>query len=234
MKYLLLLLICCALNAQTLPENDYYNNNFNPFEKNDWFLLVSLGFEDTKSENNDILSVDIISNHKTDFNINLSGGYFLKEFLALGLNLSYQFDKSDLNYQNSNDTISVKRAGSMIIFSPFIRNYIPISKNKRFNLFNSTQLSFGFGDSTQRKTTQPDQIEKYYEKNLIARLGIKPGVNVFIIRNFVFEIGIDLIGFQYEHKNITYNETQKGKIDNYNFDFNIKLLSLDFGLAYYF
>ncbi len=224
-----------SVQAQEKNWNDYYKEDFSPFEKGSWFTAISLGLHNTESENDEFLFQDIIENRNKDYNINISAAYFIQEEFAAGAKFNYSFEERNVHYVNSSgDSIQRNTAGNKFIFTPFIRNYIPISKNKRFNIYNDTELSFGFGNQVNREETDPDNVEKFYEKQFITRLGISPGINVFIVKKFSFEMGLNLIGLEYEKIKKKFGEDKEGSVENFDFDFKISLLSLNFGLAYYF
>ncbi len=224
-----------GISAQNDNWNNYYNQDFNPFQKQDWFLVLSLGFQNSNSENDEFLFQEIINNHTRKNNFNFGGGYFIKPSFAFGGKVNYKFEKSEISFINSNsDTVIRKEASDRVLITPFIRNYIPISQNNRFNIYNDTELSFGFQSKVNREEKSPDEITKYDENTFITRLGISPGIQVFVVREFSFEMGLNLIGFEYEKVEKKYGTGKVGREDNFDFDFKISLLSLNLGLAYYF
>ncbi|MDW7695827.1 hypothetical protein R9C00_25145 [Flammeovirgaceae bacterium SG7u.111] len=238
--FIWLLLICGYAVAQTDVEgdaeswNDFYNESFQPFTKGNWHTNLVLNFSQTEESNQINLLANVIDGNTFSYGVGFSGGYFFKDEMSAGLNIKFNRSNSNLNTLQDADTVNTKRLNHSFAFTPFLRNYIPLSKNNRFSVFNETGLTFGYGQTLRRKTVSEDKIEKYYGESYIARFGIRPGINAFIVENFSFEIAIDLIGFEMDYIKSDYGNGQTGDATNLDFNFKIDLLSLNFGVAYYF
>ena len=80
-----------------------------------------------------------------------------------------------------------------------------------------------------------DEINKVYTEEFTFSAGISPGVTFFAIENFSFEIQLNnLIGYELQISKKTTNDMEESKVTTNNVNFNIDLLSLNLGLAYYF
>ncbi|TAJ12378.1 hypothetical protein DMA11_13035 [Marinilabiliaceae bacterium JC017] len=79
-----------------------------------------------------------------------------------------------------------------------------------------------------------DEINKTYASVVTFDIGVSPGIIFFAMENFAFEMGLNLIGYQLEYKETDKNDSEKSSSLTQNVNFKLNLLSLNFGLAYYF
>ncbi len=204
------------------------------FSKGTWHTGITLSVENYKDENVDDLLYNVANNNRSGFEINVLGGYFVKENMSVGMQYSYLKRERDLIYELDNTQARLQLAKSRHTITAFIRNYYPISANNRFSFFNETDLSMGFGNSNLRHTKSETDITKTFTEDYNLKLGVRPGIAVILVEGFAFEISLDLLGLTYAHEKDIKDGITEGSRSNFNFDFDISLLSLDFGLAYYF
>lgn len=204
------------------------------FEKGAWHVGVTMNIKNENEENVDniILNVDVDDDDRFEFNV--SGGYFVADYMSAGLKYGYLKKERDLQYNSDGEVAHYQSAKSKHVAVAFLRNYFPISANNRFSFFNETDLEFGFGNTLTRHQKSEAEITKTYADEFNVKLGLKPGVAVVLTKGFAFETAIELLGLNYTRNKITKNGVQEGYENNLNFDFDISLLALDFGLAYYF
>ncbi len=204
------------------------------FSKGTWHTAVTLSIENYKDENVDDLLYNVAENNRSGLEINVLGGYFVKENMSVGMRYSYLKRDRDLTYDLDDSEARLQLASSNHTITTFLRNYYPISANNRFSFFNETDLSFGFSNSNLRHTKSETDITKTFTDGYDLKLGVRPGVSVILTEGFAFEISLDLLGLTYANQKVVKDEVSEGSRSNFNFDFDISLLSLDFGLAYYF
>ena len=65
-------------------------------------------------------------------------------------------------------------------------------------------------------------------------MGISPGITFFAMENFAFEVQLDVLGYELQVRNREINGVEQSRDVRNNVDFNINILSLKLGLAYYF
>ncbi|RSK40271.1 hypothetical protein [Mangrovimonas spongiae] len=204
------------------------------FSKGMWHTGITLSIDDSEDENIDNLLYNVIENERNGFEINVLGGYFVKEAMSVGIQYSYLKRERDLIYELDDNEARRQSALSRHTATAFLRNYFPISANNRFNFFNETDLSFGFGNSNFRHTKSDTDITKTFTDEYNLKLGVRPGISVILTKGFAFEVSLDLLGLTYSNEDVTKDGVKEGSRSDFNFDFDISLLSLDFGLAYYF
>lgn len=212
----------------------YYSNNFKPFQKKNIYVGLSLALEDRKSENINVLVGTILDGDRTKFDINLKSGYYIGNYVMVGVNFNYSQDKfSGLTLKDSDSVQSNSLTRSFAV-TPNLRSSVPLTANERLSFFTDIGLTFGGGNTVTKDVKNIDEVDKSYTKNFNFRVGISPGVTFFVMENFAFEIQLDLLGYELNSSKTTVNDIDESSRTNQNIDLNIDILSLQLGLAYYF
>lgn len=214
---------------------EYYNTNFYPFEKKNIYVGFAFSLIDEKAQNEQTLFSKTLDGSDINYSITFKGGYFLNDYFMTGLNLIYEREEFDGSVLIEGDTIARKRVNRIANVVPVIKSYFPLTENHRFSFFNELGIGFGFGKGVSRDTKNTDEITKVNSEEFIFNAGISPGVIFFAIENFSFEIQLNnLIGYTYKQRRSTTNDMEETKVVTNNVNFNVNLLSLRLGLAYYF
>lgn len=244
---LLLIFIGLNLQAQVVEETNpdkkyspyellssYYNTDFKPFKKGTIYFGSSLSLEDRQQENTDNLFQKVIDGNRVNFNLLVRGGYYLNDYTMVGLNANIFENKFEGVVMKDSDTIqsnSIKRGFSI---TPNYRASIPLTKNERLSFFTAAGLTLGKSNTLKRDIKNSDEIEKSFTDNYNLRLGLSPGVTFFAMENFALEVQLDVLGYEMNLEKKTINDDLKSRDIRHNVDFNINILSLKLGLAYYF
>lgn len=109
-----------------------------------------------------------------------------------------------------------------------------MTKNERLSFFTAAGLTLGKSNTLKRDIKNSDEIEKSFTDNYNLRLGLSPGVTFFAMENFALEVQLDVLGYEMNLEKKTINDDIKSRDIRHNVDFNINILSLKLGLAYYF
>lgn len=240
-----LMLILCAIPSFSQKKDkmspaelmfEYYDEEFEPYQKGKWFTALSFSLEDVnlKSDNKYIGFDRIIEGSEFNYEINIKGGYSIGNYSFAGLGITHGRDKSEGRGTILLDTIQSESVTNRNVISPFIRTYYPLSKNKRLSFFNEIKMDFGFENTEIKRFENSEQTEFEKENGFVFGIGISPGVTFFAIQSFAFEIQLDVLGYEYERNRTTDNEGNEFTSDSHNVNFKLDLLSLNFGLAYYF
>jgi len=152
----------------------------------------------------------------------------------IGVNFEYQEEKFDGILLRDSDSIHSKSIIRTYNFTPYIRSAVPLTENERLSFFTEVGLLLGVSNGLTRNTKNVDEIEKIYNDNFNLRLGISPGITFFAMENFAFEVQLDVLGYELQVKNKEINGIEQSQEVRHNVDFNIDILSLKLGLAYYF
>lgn len=215
---------------------EYYDDEFEPFEKGKWFVALTFSLEDVNLQSgNKYIGFDkIIEGSEFNYDIKIKGGYSIGNYSFAGLGITHGRDKSEGQGVILLDTINSESITDRNVISPFIRTYYPLSKNKRLSFFNEIKMDFGFENTDIKKFENSQQTEIEKEDNFLFGIGISPGITFFAIESFAFEIQLDVLGYEYERSKSIDEEGNEFVSDSHNVNFKLDLLSLNFGLAYYF
>ena len=214
----------------------YYNEQFNPFKKGNGYVGLAFSVFDEKTDNSkDILNFDRqISSKRLNYSVNFKGGYFFSKNHMAGLGYSIERNKSSAQATFLTDTIIIESLDRIHSFTPSLRSYFPLTKNKRLSLFNELKMNFG-GGKGETEWYENGEVTRFDNSNtFIFGVGISPGVNFFALQNFCFEIQLDVLGYRYEKVKTTDDTGEDITTVSHNVDLTLNLLTLNFGLAYYF
>ena len=214
----------------------YYNQNFHPFNKGNWYTGLSFSLTNEQFDNSkDILEIDRVINGKTlDYSIKFKGGYFFAKNSMAGLGYSIERNKSTTDAEFLFVSLSIVSIDRIHSFTPFIRSYFPLTRNKRLSLFNEMKMDFGFGKGESERIENGVQTSFDNSNNFIFGIGLSPGVTFFALENFCFEIQLDVLGYRYERETKSDETGEETTTYSHNVDFTLNLLTLNFGIAYYF
>lgn len=227
-----LLIFSKTVCAQSTNPNEI--SSFTKLQKGLAFIGLTGGANKRSSQNENILVTNIIDRQKEGFNIQANGGYFLSKSFAVGAAVKYDWAKLNQILENSEGTKTfVKEAKSSLGGGFFIKNYIPITPNGRFNLFNVVSLGMNVENKVSEQTTN-DILTRYYTVNKNYNLGINPGIQVFMIKGFATEVGVNLAGFNHNNRTTTVNQVENTKIKSSELDLKLNILSLNISFYYFF
>jgi hypothetical protein len=213
----------------------YYHEDFKPFNKGNWYLGFAFSLKDQKLENQTRLFDKVLYGSDLSYDLTFKGGYFLSNYIMIGGNIIYSRDTFTGTTVQDSDTLQRNNIKSIGTLAPTFKTYFPLTKNQRLSFFNEIGLGFGYGNSVTRDIKNQDEINKVYTEEFTFNIGISPGITFFAIENFSFEIQLNnLIGYELQISKKYTNETEESKVTTHNVNFNIDLLSLNLGLAYYF
>jgi hypothetical protein len=66
------------------------------------------------------------------------------------------------------------------------------------------------------------------------RLGISPGIQVFIVEGFATEVGVNVAGLSGTRKVVTVNGEEDSTVNTADLDLRLNILSLNISFYYYF
>jgi len=214
--------------------SEYYMNNFHPFEKGNWYTGFAFHLSSQNLENINQLIYQIIEGDENKYGLTFKAGYFMGDYTMVGADFIYNRDKFTGNVVQSGDSILKQKVSSIGTVRPVLTTFFPLTKNHRLSFYNKIGFGISLGNVLERNTSVQDIISKKYNKNFGFSVGISPGVTFFAIENFAFEVELqNLLGYEYMLTNTTTNGTVESRKTSNNVAFNIDLLSLKLGLAYY-
>ncbi len=212
----------------------YYDQDFQPFEKDAWLTKFSFSLSDKQLNNVARLFDRVVEGDEFSFNLGVSAGKYYSKYFLVGVGLGYSESKFVGSLIDSNsDTVNAQSISRTTTVLPFARISIPLSKSQRLSLYNDIGMSFGFGNSLTRDVQNLDEIEQDKGRQFVFGIGLSPGVTFFVVENFAFEVGINLIGYQLNVENATDQDGVESRRVEHDVNFQVNLLSLNLGVAYF-
>ena len=214
--------------------SSYYENNFSPFKKKNIYLGLAFSLEDKIMENTDYLVQQVIEGERLDYNIVAKLGYYTGNYGMVGVNFSYYQNNFEGTIFRDPDTLQSKSLTRGYAITPNFRSSVPLTKNERLSFFTEFGLTFGMANTLKHDTKNIDELQKQYQTDYNFRIGLSPGITFFAIENFAFEVQLNLLGYDLNVTKKQINNEDASRVVKQNVDFNIDILSLELGLAYYF
>lgn len=177
------------------------------FSEGDFLIEGNIGFGSTNDKNFDVKT--------SSFNFNPKAGYFISDDLAVGLDLGFGSNKTEVNGTNTVEASSVGIGG-------FARYYF-LDLGARFKTYGE----FGLGYETAN-----DKIADV--KTNTFRAGATLGINYFVTENFAINFALaDILSYSSEKADVSGAEAEN-KL-NFGFgQFNNFFDTVQFGLTFKF
>lgn len=119
----------------------------------------------------------------------------------------------------------------------FWRPYIPLGRSNRFAIFAEVQLNVSGGQSklvaANGEVAGIPDYRGSYSESLGASIALQPGIVAFITNNTALELSIGVFGIGYDRTTQLRNQVDEGMMESTDINFNINLLSIGFGFAFY-
>lgn len=239
--FIMFTLIGLAVVGQEKPENDarslmstYYTENFNPFQKSNWFVAFNMSLNNEKYENSTYRFEQISKGNRENYQIDIRSGYYFSDYFAASFGFIFGGENFERRVPQLLGYIDKSSSTTTFGFSPDLRSSIPVVPNQRLNLYVDLGFSFiwGLTDGTEMK----DEVvlDSFNSNGFDFGIGIKPGVTFFVLENFALEIGLEILGYNYSSLRTNYdNETPEEKYASHAIDFNLSLSTLQLSLSYY-
>ncbi|OHX66966.1 outer membrane beta-barrel protein [Flammeovirga pacifica] len=202
-------------------------------QKGQWYTSLTVQVSSSNASEEDQFIRQLHAQDNGSFEIGTQGGYFIRDFFMVGVEFSYDRRQKNEIYTSNNVRTHLKSVSQGFYIAPFIRNYIPLSKNRRFSIFNQTSLQVGFGTGL-KQTEANDDIDKVKTDRITLGIGIQPGLAAFIVDNFAFEASVGLLGLEMDHSQSVKNYTEESNRTDFDLNFKVNLLQIKLAVAYYF
>ncbi len=164
------------------------------------------------------ISYFIRSNQSVGLRINYSRGIADLANLSMDFDDDLNFDLKDVSYYTHNLSASF-----------FYRNYIGLSRAKRFGLFNEVDLSLGSG-SSRFKRLYDGEPRDTRTVTTTASLNFSPGVAVFIQEYVAFNVSFGVFGLNLRKEKQATNGVDEGSRFTSGANFRFNIFNINFGL----
>ena len=212
--------------------------NYRFIPKNKWIGGVTVSVFNFESDNSRLLFSllkDIDLNLRT-LSVKPFVGYAIKDNTVVGLKFGYSrisggIDNLALNIEDLDIALKdIKYTDDSYSFSLFHRSYIGLDPKGLFGLFNETTLGYSMGST--RFPRGADETLKYTDTSINQlKVGINPGIAIFIMPNVGAEVSFGVAGFTYNWEKQRKSSGETGKRTNSGANFKINLFNINIGLT---
>ena len=212
--------------------------NFLFIPKGQWMFALTASYGEFNSD--DLQVFDLLSDVDVSgniFSIKPTVSYFIRNNISVGVRLNYtrakaglgslkvdlsddmSFDLSDIAYNNEEYSAAIMSA-----------QYIGITRNSRFGIYNELELSFasGNGDFRRPYNGQPKNTHTTYMQ---ARLSFSPGVCVFIMKNVSFNVSFGVFGYYLRNEKQYVDGESLGNRFSSGANFKFNIFNINFGIG---
>jgi hypothetical protein len=173
----------------------------------------------------------------SQFSIVPGVGYFIADKLAVGLDLSFSTSSNKTPYDdggiNSQPGDYDKTSGTVISFTPYVRQYLMLSDN--FGFTGTFGVGVGFGSSKREGRRGSTTNTTGGPKTTTLEVGITPGIVFFPTNKVGLETNFGFVGFSSittkEEVQII-NQTFTKKTTNSSFGFGANSIQPTFSLGF--
>jgi hypothetical protein len=212
--------------------------NYRFIPKKKWIGGVTASYVNLSIDDNQLL-------YSLLKDVNISGqilsvkpfiGYAVRDNNVIGVKFGYNRAKGDLgNLSVAIDDLDFTMKNMLYkqdsyTVALFHRSYVGLDAAKRFGVFSETSLSYTTGTSifsreedSGLKRTDTDMRE--------VRLGLDPGLEVFIMDNVSAEVSFGIVGFKYLWEEQRNNLGEYGKRHSSGANFKINLFNINIGIT---
>jgi len=187
-----------------------------------------------KFENSEYRFEKISEGNKDNYELDLRAGYYFNDYFAGSLGFIIggdSFERWVPKIIGFTDRSSITQTFGI---SPALRSSIPVVPNQRLNLFVDLGFNFNWGETKVDDIENETIILSNVSDNFDFGVGIKPGVTFFVMENFALEIGLEILGYNYNSTKTNFNDDNPDeKYSSHSIDFDLSLSTLQLSLAYY-
>ncbi|MBD5202725.1 MAG: hypothetical protein HDS56_04260 [Barnesiella sp.] len=212
--------------------------NFLFIPRGQWQFGLTASYGQLSTEDVQILSVLNNLNLKgTLYTLKPTVSYFFGHNQSIGLRFTYSRGELDLTglSVDIDDDMSFSLSGvsyysNSYTGSVFYRNYVGLSEQKRFAVFNEVELGVGSGASRFKRLYNGEPRDT---RTMTTKLGLNfsPGVCVFIMDNVCFNVSFGVFGLHITHERQVTDGVEEGSRTSSGANFRFNLFNINFGLG---
>ena len=205
--------------------------------KGKWAFGLTASYGELNTEDVRVLSLmkDIDFKGKI-YSIKPFISYFVRNNQSVGLRFNYSRGIGDLNNMSVDfdddlnfELKDVSYYTQSISTSLFYRNYIGLSRGKRFGIFNEVDVTVGSG-STRFKRLYNDTPKDTRTNITSASLNFSPGVCVFIQEYVAFNVSFGVFGLNLRREHQITDNIDEGSRFTSGANFKFNIFNINFGM----
>ncbi len=112
------------------------------------------------------------------------------------------------------------------------RSYVGLDRGHRFGLFNETSLEYSWGEMDYVRTLASGLTKTNTDIQQI-RIGLNPGLSVFVMDKFTVEASVGIAGFKMNRKRQTTNGVESGWRKSLGMDYKFNVFNIQIGIVAY-
>lgn len=177
----------------------------------------------------------------TTYNVTPNFAYAFAKNAMAGARLSMRHREFDLDNaqfkiddDNSFDFSNHYMRSNEYSAAAALRYYVPLFGSNILAMFYELRLTGTYQES--KSYTLDDVMDKIgaYTKTYGVEFGLYPGVTCFVTNNFALEVNLNMLKLAYDYSDQTRNQVEKSYVSKFATTYKVNLLSLNFGLSYFF
>lgn len=209
------------------------------YDRGKWVISGNASYSMHESDNARLLVVDGIVGQGYNLSVSPAASYMVRDNLAIGVRGSYgrslfninaaELAVSDISL-DIRDYYSLRHDWSAGIFA---RPYIPIGSSGRYAMFAEVFLG---GKAGQAKVIDEHDgtMAGTWQKSHSWSFEVNPGLTAFLTDHTALEVSVGLLDFCTSSTDQVHNQVYTGSRSSFKSSFMVDVLSLNFGLAFYF
>ncbi|WP_316752836.1 hypothetical protein [Pedobacter gandavensis] len=203
-------------------------------EKGLKFNILTFSLSSRNAQNDNNIFVNYLDQKKSSWSVRADGGYIIKKNLGVGLGLSYGQSKENNLIKNGDGNLTSNQSFSNNYgVRPFIKNFIPLDNKNRFYIVNQTEIQLLFDRSIKESVVDEILTRTYTSKDTYG-VGLRPGLMVFIVKNFAFETTVDIFGINTSIERGHTTGKPDSRVTTTDMNFKVNILKIGFGFSTYF
>lgn len=206
-----------------------------PLQRGNYYVggTVSLGYR--ARDNYETLAGTVDNGRRFTTKLEGVAGYVLRtNLLALGVTVAY---RRTLSKGTISDAAGVPSDVNSLEYDvrvgPALRGFLPIDSGNRFFVYAQAAAVFGYGERVERSFLETTS-SVLSSNGFSMGLAVQPGLMVVANQNFAFEIGVNVLGLEYQNYKVTTDHTSEGREQDVDVSVDLNLLSLQFAFVGYF
>jgi hypothetical protein len=203
-------------------------------DKGNFMLGGTLGLDLKASDNENQLLRTALSENSDRFNLRLDGAYAYRDETFFGVGFLWGVTNREGDYEdpNSGDVSNIKFHSTSYSVRPFVKNHLPLSPSKRFNLVVQTEIGFEINQSLE-ETTIGDIVTRKQSQEWGLGIGMRPGILAFVMKNAAVEASVNVAGIGFRVNEITETGKPDTNVRSAELDLKIDILQLNLGFITY-
>lgn len=214
--------------------------NYRFVAKGDVAVGLAFSFANYDTENSQFFSiVEDFSGTLSAFSVKPFVAYFYNHNSCVGLKYSNSKINGELNslYVDIDEDLNFDMGRTSVDYvtnnvSLIHRSYVGLDRGHRFGLFNETSLGYIWGNMDYSRTleTGPKSTSAEIQE---LRLGINPGLSVFVMDKFTVEASVGIVGLNLRRERQTTNGEKSGWRKSAGMDYKFNIFNIQIGIVAY-